>query len=241
MKKKVNIYCTTYHRFNKTIDCIQSLIFSAELSSQDVHIYIVDNNSPQEMKNWLTSKRSPQVTVMLLKNNIGKGAAVNIVHSGARESDYIISIDGDMINSKELNWIDMLADILEIDEKIGLVSCDFSAHATSSLKQRKYIGDYTVKCGSLAIGGGCFMMRANEWDITGGYTNKDIYIEDDALLMRDIQDKLKKIPVVCEQAILHHPPSDTKEEKAFQEWKNKKARGIISKDKTENTGFYENQ
>ena len=83
------------------------------------------------------------------------------------------------------------------------------------------------------------MMRSNEWDITGGYTNKDIYIEDDALLMRDIRNKLNKTPVVCEQAILYHPPSDTKEEKEFQAWKNKKARRIIPQDKTENTGFFD--
>ena len=50
------------------------------------------------MKDWLASKQSPQVTVKLLKSNVGKGSAVNMVHSTARESDYIISIDGDMIS-----------------------------------------------------------------------------------------------------------------------------------------------
>jgi len=241
--RRINVYCPTYHRFNRTKDCVESLILSAGLSSHDVHIYVVDNNSPQEMKDWLSSKQAPQVTVRLLESNVGKGAAVNIVHSEARESDYIISIDGDIVNKRELNWIDMFVDVLELDETVGLVSCDFkeglNVHVVNSLKERKDVGDYTIKYGSLAIGGPSIMLRTNEWDTIGGYRNQDIYIEDDSTLMRDVAKKLKKTPVICEQAILYHPLSETQEEKAFQRWKDSKARGNIPKDKTENTGFFD--
>ena len=72
MTKKVNIYCPTYHRFEKTKESILSIIESIGLSDNDVHLYIVDNNSPEEMKNWLISKSCENVTVQLLEENVGK-------------------------------------------------------------------------------------------------------------------------------------------------------------------------
>ena len=64
------------------------------------------------------------VTVQLLEENVGKGSAINKSHEGARTADYIISIDGDIINKRGVNWIDMFVEIIEIDSW-SLIACDF--------------------------------------------------------------------------------------------------------------------
>ena len=107
MAKKVNIYCPTYHRFEKTKDSISSIINSMVMSNNDVMLYIIDNNSPQEMKDWLEGQSSENVVVELLKENVGKGDAINDSFYKSRQSDYVISIDSDIVNKHNINWIDM--------------------------------------------------------------------------------------------------------------------------------------
>lgn len=246
MRKKVNIYCPTYHRFEKTKDSIESIIKSLQMSSHDVMLYVVDNNSPDEMKAWLESKRSTNVSIDLLGQNIGKGKSVNLTHSKARKSDYIISIDSDIVNKRMTNWIDIFVDVMEMDNTWGLVACDFkeglNIHLLQTLNKTKNIGDkYTIKYGGDGIGGCVLIMKSEDFDKVNGYSNPDIYNGDDGCLIQSVKNKLKKKCGICEQVVLYHPPPSDELEKKYQTWKFKKAKRNIPWNKSPNTGFYENQ
>lgn len=246
MRKKVNIYCPTYHRFEKTKDSIESIIKSVKMSSNDVILYIVDNNSPQSMREWLKAQEETNVSVELLEQNVGKGQSVNLTHSKARKSNYIISIDSDIVNKRMTNWIDIFVDVMEIDKSWGLLACDFqeglNVHLLQTLNKTKNIADkYTIKYGGDGIGGCVIIMKSEDFDKVGGYSNPDIYNGDDGCLIQSIKNKLKKKCGICEQVVLFHPVPCDGLEKEYQQWKFKKANKNIAWDKTPNTGFYENQ
>ena len=246
MKKKVNIYCPTYHRFEKTKNSIKSIVKSVQMSSHDVMLYVVDNNSPQAMREWLEAQKETNVSVELLDQNIGKGQAVNLAHSKARKSDYVISIDSDIVNKRMTNWIDMFVEAMEIDNSWGLLACDFkeglNVHLVKDLNKIEAINEkYTIRHGSDGIGGCVLIMRSNEFTDVGGYTNEDIYNGDDGYLICSVKNKLKKKCGICEQVVLFHPIPDDGLEKEYQQWKFKKSKKNIPWDKAPNTGFYENQ
>lgn len=245
MTKKVNIYCPTYHRFEKTKYSILSIIESVGFSSNDVHLYIVDNDSPEEMREWLAVHSCDNVTVELLKENIGKGSAVNKMHEQARGADYIISVDSDLINKREINWIDMFVEVMETDDRWGLIACDFqeglNVHLVKTLKEKTTVGKYTIKHGSRGIGGCALIMKHNDFTKIGGYTNPDIYNGDDGFLIQSVVVHLQKKAGICEQAILYHPHPNEGLESEYQKWKFDKCHRVIPWNKTPNTGFYENQ
>lgn len=245
MRKKVNIYCPTYHRFEKTRNSISSIIDSVHMSKNDVMLYIIDNNSPQEMKDWLESQSSENVVVELLKENIGKGDAINNSFNKTRESDYIISIDSDIVNKHNINWIDMFVDIMENDNEWGVIACDFkdgdglNIHIKNHLTKKKSVANYTVKFGDRGIAGCAIIMRSNEFRNIDCYNNKDIFTGHDGMLMKQVVEILKKKCGVCAEAILYHPHADTGVEKKYQAWKHKKHRKKLEWNKAPNTGFYE--
>ncbi|MCB0278371.1 MAG: glycosyltransferase family 2 protein, partial [Calditrichaeota bacterium] len=106
---RINIYSPTYFRFNKTQKAISTIIETVNSSKHDVKLYLCDNNSPHEMKLWLLDQdvHNERVVTYLSPINYGKASIVNTVHGAARQSDYIASIDSDMLNTHdEYNWID---------------------------------------------------------------------------------------------------------------------------------------
>jgi GT2 family glycosyltransferase len=245
MKKKVNIYCPTYHRFEKTKESIESIIKSVKMSSHDVMLYVVDNNSPQAMREWLEAQKETNVSVELLDQNIGKGQAVNSAHSKARKSDYVISIDSDIVNKRMTNWIDIFVEILNQDNSWGVIACDYhdglNVHVQENLNKKSTVGKYQIKHGGLGIGGGVIIMRSEDFDKIGGYITEDIFIGDDGRLMAAVVNDLKKKCGVCEDVCLYHPIPDGDLEKKYQHWKNNKSQNHKSWNKAPNTGFYENQ
>ncbi len=247
MAKKVNIYCPTYHRFEKTKQSISSIIESVDISNQDVMLYIVDNDSPKEMKEWLWAQSSENVVVELLNQNIGKGDAINNSFNKTRESDYIISIDSDIVNKRHINWIDMFVDVMEQDNEWGVIACDFqdgdglNIHVKNDLRYSKKVANYNIKYGGLGIGGCALIMRSIDFRTLDGYNNGDIFTGHDGTLMNQVHKILRKRCGVCAEAILYHPQANTEIEKAYQIWKHKKAKRNIEWDKAPNTGFYENK
>ena len=139
----------------------------------------------------------------------------------------------------------MFVEIIEIDSTWGLIACDFkegaNTHLVKTLNKKATVGKYTIKYGSNGIGGGALIMKYSDFTKVGGYTNPDIYIGDDGHLIRSVSAQLKKKCGICEQAILFHPFPESDTEHKYQQWKFKKATNKIKRDKTPNTGFYENQ
>ena len=218
-----------------------------DMSNNDVMLYIIDNNSPQEMKDWLEGQSSENVVVELLKENVGKGDAINDSFYKSRQSDYVISIDSDIVNKHNINWIDMFVDVMEYDNQWGVIACDFkdgdglNIHIKRHLKRKEKVDNYNIKWGGLGIGGCAIIMRSSEFRKINGYNNSDIFTGHDGTLMKQVNQILRKRCGVCSEAILYHPSANTKVEKEYQAWKHEKAGRKIKWNKTPDTGFYENQ
>ena len=243
---KVNIFSPTYHRFRKTKIAVESIIESVHKSIHDVKYHILDNNSPQEMKDWLLTLNSDKVEVVLHNSNLGKAKSVNLAYSKARECDYMVSVDSDMWNvHTDYVWIDEMVDILNSAPIIGLLSAfqeGASCHHLHALAQNIDIKFpdklHKVAHGSFgAVAGGCMMMRSKEWELIDGYSVMDVYNADDALIMRKTHELLRKICGVSSTVALQHMVNDP-EEKDYQQWKINKCRGIIPNDRN-GKGFFD--
>ncbi|MCB0279212.1 MAG: hypothetical protein KDD94_06910, partial [Calditrichaeota bacterium] len=132
-------------------------------------------------------------------------------------------------------------DILIYDTKIGVISAyqeGANCHKLNLLSKTYFVGKNKIIEGNYkAVAGGCFMMRAFEFEKIKGYTVSDIYSGDDASIMKKCHHILKKKAVVCETVALQHMLNE-ENENAYQAWKIAKARGEIPQG--ENTkGFYD--
>lgn len=225
--KIINIYIPVYYRFNKTKNCIESIREAASKSKYDVKIYIGDNNTKLEvMKSWL--QNIPE-EVYFAPKNVGKANIVNKLHSTARNSDYIFSIDGDMCadNTKDYNIFDSMIECLEKGENIGLVSsfqygqCEHWFNGTIQVRKSNNINLGFSKSG-IGIAGGCIVMKTADWNKIGGYKeNHDIYTGDDGILTYKVYRYLNKVCAVSMDYGMIHPGPE-EDEKGYLEWKRKR-------------------
>ena len=234
---KINIYTPTYHRFNKTKVAVESIIKTVNSSKHDVKYFICDNNSPQEMKNWICerSDANQKIEAFLCEENWGKAKIVNHVHKGARDCDYIVSIDSDMLNTHtEYNWIDEMVDVMEKVPQIGVLSSfqeGNNCHLFQGLTRRAEVNlsekKHTFRFGAVGcVAGGCIIMRSNDFNQIGMYQVYDVYNGDDAFLMRKTNDMLRKICAVSETIALEHIVNYDDED-VYQQWKVAKANGQL--------------
>lgn len=233
----INIYSPTYHRFAKTQMAVSSIIKTVNESIHDVKYFICDNNSPQEMKDWLVEQdnKNDRVETYLSPVNYGKAKIVNQVHSTSRPSEYIVSIDSDMMNVHfEYNWIDEMVSILKFTPQIGVLSTfqeGANCHHLHTLPHTHVVNtghkNHKIRHGAFGgVAGGCIMMRTSQFNSFGMYTIRDVYNADDALVMRKCNEILRKVVGVSETVALYHMPNDPSE-KEYQEWKMKKCKGLI--------------
>lgn len=246
---KVNIYSPTYHRFEKTKVAVSSIIDTINSSENDVRYFLCDNNSPQEMKDWLVKqdKDNDKVETFLSPVNYGKAKLVNQVHSKARDCDYVISIDSDMRNTHlEYNWIDELVKIMGNVPKLGVLSTfqeGSNCHHLHALPHTHVVNlpnktTHKIKYGHFGgVAGGCIILRTREFNSFGMYTIRDVYNADDALIMRKCNEVLKKVVAVSETIALEHMVNEPSE-KDYQEWKIKKSKGEIPNGE-DTKGFYD--
>lgn len=235
---KVNIYSPTYWRFEKTKIAVTSIIESFKNSKHDIHYYIIDNNSPQEMKDWLSSLECGNVTIVLNNKNLGKAKGVNFVHEHARKSDFVISIDSDMKNTHdEYCWVDEMINILDRVPNIGVLSSFqevANCHHYQALGETLVVDSdgtkHVVRYGHFGgVAGGCIAMRTGEFDHMDGYTVYDVYNGDDAKVMRKCHEVLRKVAAVATTVGLEHM-QNYEDEKDYQQWKFDKCQGRIPSD-----------
>jgi GT2 family glycosyltransferase len=245
---KINIYSPTYFRENKTKKAVESIIKTVNESKHDARYFLCDNNSNDTLKDWLLEKDSEneRVETILSPVNYGKAKIVNQVHKTARVCDYVVSIDSDMLNvHSEYNWIDEMLDVLVSCPQVGVLSTfqeGSNCHLLHALNHRHEVKTPTKKHivlhGSYGgVAGGCIMMRRNEFDSFGGYTVKDVYNADDALVMRKCNELLRKVTGVSETIGLYHMENE-ENEKDYQKWKIAKCKGEI-KNGEDTKGFFD--
>jgi hypothetical protein len=242
----VNIYTPTYYRFGKTKKAVESIVESVRKSKHDVHLFIGDNNSKEEgMQEWLQSLATLPFVVLFQSNrNIGKAKIINTMHEKTRTCDYFVSIDSDMLDDEhdQYNWIDEMVSMFESKEgkRFALLATEQKAnccHHVKMMPKTLNIDKHTIKHGVYhAIAGGCVMMPNADFIKLGRYQMMDIYTGDDALLMLNVVNKLKKelgIVTTVRLTHMHNEPY----EKEYQEWKVE--RSVSGKNRGMNKGFWD--
>jgi len=248
MTKKVKIYTPTYYRYEKTRRAIDSIVESIEQSKNEVTLYIGDNDTKgPQMREWLKQlAQHPQVKVFFSDKNLGKGAMINQMHEKTGDdADYFISIDSDMLSDEhdQYNWIDELVKIMEHGpaKNFGLLSVyqkENNAHVLKEQKERtEFLGHHIMYGTFWGIAGGCVIMRNQDFIDIGRYNLVDVYSGDDALLMRNVTNKMKKLVGITEDIRLVHQANE-EYEKDYQQWKIDKCHGKIKCD-TKGKGFWD--
>jgi hypothetical protein len=236
-KKKINIFYPCYHRFESTKRSLSSLLPSVTSSEHYVNLYICDNNSPVEMRDWLKSLVNKRVVIYLLQENYGKAVAVNHVYNLHNECDYVISCDSDLVWEGKSNWIDEMVWCMERGFKFGLLAVNQVGNGQhlSGLTETTILRDesgkeHTIIYGKYnSIAGGCVCVRKKYWDKVKGYNEYGKkFGYDDAVLMMNINDYA--IPGVISSLPFYHP-FDTDE--GYAKWKKQNIRNRPEK------GYYE--
>lgn len=234
---KVNIYTPTYYRFKKTKKAIDSIVESVNQSANDVMLYVGDNDSQDEqMKNWLKNDlaKHEKVKIFLSPKNIGKGMIINEMHKNTRDCDYFISIDSDMLadENDKYNWIDELVKLMEWEpaKNFGLFSTwqkEYNAHLLEQQTERTEFLGHEIWYGTFGgVAGGCVIMKNEDFLNIGRYNLIDIYSGDDALLMRNVSEKMNKLVGITNTIRLTHQANEP-DEKDYQQWKIDKCHGKI--------------
>jgi len=251
----VNIYIITYgpHRIDLEKQCIERTHHIAKKCKYDCHLYICDNNSPQEFKDWLKKYEStPDVSVYIHSENIGKARIVNMVHKTARKSDYIVSMDSDMIIQEDcldffeklIEPVDNIVDINGRKFNVGAVSSDQLLHPCHQWQMIKIDVDYKgtkYKTASGGIAGGILAMTTKLWESIGGYVeSKLIFGGNDGNLLAQVRSKGQAVLVSLASRAEHLGHHETPELKKYHEWKVAEARGKHTIDKFQpNRGYYD--
>jgi len=225
----VNIYLPTYYRFKKTKACLESLLNQVKSSIHRVQVYIVDNNTRMpEMLEWLGQfAEKNQFHFLRRKENKGKGESVNFIHRNhSKKSDFIFSIDSDMVFPDDKNVIDDMIFHLTRIRDCGLVSSFQTGVNQHWWGRTIYPGARDgLEVGwthdGIGVAGGCICMRSDDWNLLGGYRDgHDVYTGDDGILTHRVHRELGKEVLVAVKCKVHHPPPE-EEEKGYQEWKMK--------------------
>jgi GT2 family glycosyltransferase len=244
---KINIYIPTYHRFEETKRSLTSILEAAYTSSfPGVNVFIGDNNSPMEMKDWLTGlARTDKVYVMLSKQNLGKPAMINYMYKQYPTCDYFISIDSDMVadENRQYNFIDEMVKVIDLNPEFGVISAFQKEHDChlwdQGLTEKKNFGSHVIRYGNYqSVAGGCVILRNEDWKaVGGGYVVMGLYGYDDAHLMLYTKQKLNKECGILETVKLVHPYDKDKD---YENWKKNNIHGVgWNVDVTKLKGFYD--
>ena len=231
---KINIFTPTYHRFEMTKRSLESIIPFVNSSIYDTTLYICDNNSPDEMKEWLKTLVGDRVKLYLHEKNIGKAAIINEVYRHNNDCTHVISIDSDMIADEENNFIDGMIWCIEHFPKFGLLSTfqkENDQQLWDMLSKEVTNGSQTVAFDKFnGVAGGCVILKKEMWDSIGGYnTYGGVYGFDDGLLMQSVMLK-GFLTGVIKTLKLTHPYDD---DKKYVDWKSKNIQ------KRRDKGYYE--
>lgn len=233
---KVNIFAPTYHRFEMTKRCLESVIPMVESSQFDTKLFICDNNSDSEMQSWLKTLISDKVRVIISERNIGKAGIINKVYSSiGRDFDFIISLDSDLVFIDEgYNFIDEMVIAKNNNPEFGILSTfqqNNDQHLWDGLPRVKNTNNHSIAFGKFnSIAGGCIILHSQLWAQLGGYSlHGGVYGFDDGLMMQSVH-LSGKLTGVIKNVRLYHPHD---EDDDYRDWK----RANIAK--RQQKGFYD--
>ena len=197
----INIYMVTYHRLDNLKKCLSSIM---EMTKMPFKLFIFDNNSPQDVKDYLENfscwinhddsinKAKYQckgMSLILSEDNIGKASGMNCLHSffsKRNECDYIVNIDSDIVINT-IGWESIFINFLESNSNYGIIAPNYVDNGFNPIPPQ-YRSLW--RCNILNVGGmagGLLMLPRRVFSLTNGYSDLYIYGGDDSGLQRDVE------------------------------------------------------
>src|SRR5690554_4593830 len=117
-----NIIVTTFNRLDYTVKCLNYLFQNTDKT--DYHLTVIDNNSNDGTKEYLTGLKDKNLidTLHLLNENVGVARAVNLGINP--DAEYNIKLDNDIVIQSK-NWLKGLIEVCEKIDNAGLVAYNF--------------------------------------------------------------------------------------------------------------------
>jgi len=244
---RIYIFSATYHRLEKTKKSLLSLKKVIDNHTEhDIKLFIGDNNSPQEMKDWLIETFKDQedhYSLCLMDKNINKPNIINFMWDHCdKNCDVVCSFDSDMVVMEEhQDWLDRAVKCITELPNLGVLSInqhEQCCHLWSGIPHRKEHEGNKIAFGRYTnVAGGCIFMKAEDWKALNGYRRTlPIFGGDDAFIMHDTHHHLKKIVGILEDVYLHHPGSESDDENKYIQWKSDVCHG---RQQDQSKGFWD--
>jgi len=193
-RKLVSLIILNYNGKKNTLEFLKSL---KKTDYPNYEIIVVDNGSTDGSVEAIR-KKFPRVKIVRNKENLGAPAGRN---SGIKVAggEYIVTLDNDMyVNQK--NWLSLLVDVAESDEKIGIVIPMLLYYRTNKIQSVGQIApDILTKITSTT-----FLWGAGEIDRGQFSEIKDI-AAGNGLLKKKV---LKKIGLLDEKTFIYFDETD---------------------------------
>ena len=113
-----------------------------EMTKMPFKLFIFDNNSPQDVKDYLENfscwinhddsiknikYQCKRISLILSEDNIGKASGMNCLHSffsKRNECDYIVNIDSDIVINTD-GWESIFINFLESNSNYGIIAPNY--------------------------------------------------------------------------------------------------------------------
>ena len=233
-----------------------SLLSSIESSPVETIYSIIDNKSSDYEITWLKSEeiKYPNVNFIFNDFNMSKAKALNKLFKLTDEKykfadeDLIMSIDSDIKieTPDQINFFEKVLSAYNIlQEHISCLVFNQSGHSLIKRQMNfikyKDMFEYFVPCEGYGNGvaGGALLISVKNWKQISGYReNMGLYGGDDAYIMVDCFQQIRKPICVLNCPKVYHPfPTNDK----YEEWKQKCFKQQLSLGKcVEEKGFFDN-
>ncbi len=164
MSRKVSIVIPCYNDFKhveRAVNCARSQTYSNK------EIIVIDDGSNSKTKELLINLK-PQIDDLIIQKNMGVVASRNTAISKAK-GDYILTLDSD--DYFEPEFLKKAVSILELNEKVGMVTCWVSLKNFNGeeIKVSKPSGGIAAEGVFYNNAPGCLLYRKLCWEEVGGY------------------------------------------------------------------------
>ncbi len=245
----VGIFIPIYYREEAVKNCLDSLLIS-DFGGINVFLCLGINGASKDFKNKYlrqyikNNKLFGDIHVFDGDSNIGKPKMVNEMARKYNVSDYVVSMDSDMV-CNDPKWLKKFLyafDLYTGKREIGALCSNQTGNSVHFVKTLSDCIDfkiddnlsisYTSK--NEGVGGGVLVTKTNTWKAIGGYRAFNVYGSDDGHYGMDCL-RWKKIFGMLNEVSFFHPFDD---DKAYSEWKLKAAKNTL---KDNVNGFYESR
>lgn len=236
----VGIFVPVYHREDKVVESIKSLLATDVLWGKSgvpervsMQVMVGVNGASKSLMKFLANPPGLErfkytfgdYRIYKAPRNVGKPRIVNdmvVDLAGTVHMDYVLSYDSDMV-AKDPLWLLRMLEAFRMFpmwRDLGALSANQAGeccHVIDKDPVKWTAGrySYTSRAGNEGVAGGVLLTPYHVWRTIGGYTAHRIYASDDGHYALECA-RRNLLMCVVNEVELYHPPGDDQE---YIEWK----------------------